>query len=82
VTSLKTQAARIASLLTDSLGTTAREEVSKGRIRIEAEVPDDLDETLRRMVLASLNSTADRFGHELKDGKPILWAELDQESPL
>jgi hypothetical protein len=81
VSSPKPHAAQIASLLADTLGTTPHAEVLKDRIRIEAEVPDNLDETLRRTLLTSLNSTADRFGHELKDGKPIVWAELDQESP-
>ncbi|MDF3141812.1 MULTISPECIES: hypothetical protein [unclassified Streptomyces] len=76
-----TRATELASLLAHALATTPHQDVSEHRIRIEAEVPDGLDETLRRTMLTSLNSTADRFGHELKDGRSIIWAELDRENP-
>jgi hypothetical protein len=47
-------------------------------IRVTAPVPDELDEDVRRALLAALQATADRFGHIAAPDGSTQWAEVDR----
>ncbi|MGW7149599.1 hypothetical protein ACWGII_37870 [Streptomyces sp. NPDC054855] len=78
MSSAKTQATAIASMLTSVLGAIPCQDATDERIRLEVEVPDSLGESERLAVLDFLLGQADRFGHSLhKDGTSAIWAEVD-----
>ena len=78
MSSPKSQATAIASMLTAALGEPPVEDVSDQRVRIHAEVPASLSEGARLDILQFLFRTADRFGHSLeKDGTSVIWAEVE-----
>ncbi|MFE9398587.1 hypothetical protein [Streptomyces flavidovirens] len=49
-----------------------------GRIRVEADLPEDLPSITRTAVLTAL-ARAPRYGHDRTTGGDIVWAELDRE---
>ncbi|GGX40271.1 hypothetical protein [Streptomyces chryseus] len=76
--SAETQAAAIAAMLTAATGSDPRLDETPDRIRVEADIPEDLPSFTRAAVLAAL-TRAPRYGHDRAAGGDIVWAELDRE---
>ncbi|MGC5344981.1 hypothetical protein ACPXCE_11920 [Streptomyces sp. DT24] len=50
------------------------------KIRIEADLPDQVSGVMRATILRALSS-APRFGHDRAQDSETIWAEIDKEPP-
>jgi hypothetical protein len=65
-------------MLTAAIGGAPRLDETHDRIRVEADLPEDLALITRTAVLTAL-ARANRFGHDrIRDGA-VVWAEVDRE---
>ncbi|MFB7998626.1 hypothetical protein ACFC4G_38080 [Streptomyces sp. NPDC056002] len=76
--SLKNRTSRLEALFQDAFATPPLIQTLSTVIRVTAPVPDELDEDVRRRLLAALQATADRFGHIAAPDGSTLWAEIDR----
>ncbi|WP_405634315.1 hypothetical protein OHB53_09150 [Streptomyces sp. NBC_00056] len=74
----KNRTSRLEALIQRAFATPPHTQTLKAVIRVTAPVPDDLDEDVRRRLLAALQATADRFGHIAGPDGSTLWAEVDR----
>ncbi|MET9430811.1 hypothetical protein [Streptomyces sp. NPDC003036] len=73
----KAKTAAIVGMLIAATGVEPTIEDAPGRVRIEAALPDHLGGTQRRAILLALDR-ADRYGHERRENRTTVWAELDK----
>ncbi|WP_406490612.1 hypothetical protein OHB06_00965 [Streptomyces sp. NBC_01604] len=90
MSSPRTKATAIASMLTSALGApldnddpdAVHVEETDASLRISAPVPSTLSESIRLGVLAFLIDTGARFGHDVQhDGPSVIWAEVEKAGP-
>ncbi|GAA1264292.1 hypothetical protein GCM10009646_60230 [Streptomyces aureus] len=78
VDSPKNRTSRLEALFQHAFATPPHTQTLTTVIRVTAPVPDELDEDVRRRLLAALQATADRFGHIAAPDGSTLWAEIDR----
>ncbi|MFA3839051.1 hypothetical protein [Streptomyces aureus] len=74
----KNRTSQLEALFQHAFATPALTQTLSTVIRVTAPVPEELDEDVRRRLLAALQSTADRFGHIAASDGSTLWAEVDR----
>ncbi|MET7520433.1 hypothetical protein ABZS88_45330 [Streptomyces sp. NPDC005480] len=74
----KNRTSQLEALFQGAFATPPHTQTSTSVIRVTAPVPDELDEDVRRTLLAELLATADRFGHTAAPDGSTLWAEVDR----
>ncbi|MFF1359608.1 hypothetical protein [Streptomyces sp. NPDC058297] len=74
----KNRTSQLEALIQHAFATPPHTQILTTVIRVTAPVPDELDEDVRRTLLAALQATADRFGHSAAPDGSTLWAEVDR----
>ncbi|MGK5640078.1 hypothetical protein ACSNOK_17425 [Streptomyces sp. URMC 126] len=73
----KAQAVALAARFAAATGQTPHTDETPARIRVEVNLPRELSDAARRIVVAAL-AEADRYGHDHTSAGAVVWAEVEQ----